>query len=348
MKIWHKNIGLFFLVSVITFSAVSVRVEAFSFGLNPLTVLSQLVNTIESRASDIIYYLVMQKKYIFNNYQDPNIYPTLTTPANVQKIIASSTVSASHTVYSTGLVSVTTSTLPVPSAPKSASGGQTANPDSQAILSLTNVERSAVGLSTLSDNSVLDTIAGLRADDMFANQYFAHESPDGRAATDLAKKYGYSYILIGENIALGNFGGNQGIMTAWMHSLEHKANILNGKYEELGAVVKAGIYNGQATTIAVQVFGKPLGDCPLPKADTKALIDSTNLSLGQMRTQAMAMYNNLVSLKNNPATDSSYYNQKTQEYNTYAKTVNDAVLALKGIVDAYNLSVSRYNTCVGL
>jgi hypothetical protein len=59
------------------------------------------------------------------------------------------------------------------------------------------------------------------------------------------------------------------------------------------------------------------------------------------------MYNNLDSIKNNPQVDRSFYNQKIQEYNYYAKKVNDAVLALKIMIDAYNSQISKYNACIG-
>lgn len=202
-------------------------------------------------------------------------------------------------------------------------------------------------MKPLSANSILDTIAEQRADDLFANQYFEHASPDGKSATDLAKKDGYEYLLIGENLALGDFGGDQGIVSAWMASPGHRANILNGRYAELGVSVKTGTYNGENTTIAVQIFGLPLSDCPRPDSNDKTLIDSSTASIKQMQTDALVMFNNLNTLKNSPNLDLSYYYQKIQEYNYFAKKVNDAVSALKGMIDSYNLEVSKYNSCVG-
>ena len=71
------------------------------------------------------------------------------------------------------------------------------NTDGSHILTYTNRERTAESLAPLSANQTLNTIAGLRADDLFANQYFEHESPDNKSATDLAKEFYYNYLLIG-------------------------------------------------------------------------------------------------------------------------------------------------------
>ena len=62
-----KNISLVSLVVLIAFFSSSARVEAFSLGINPLTFLRQTADTVTRRVSDIIYYLVMQKKYILDH-----------------------------------------------------------------------------------------------------------------------------------------------------------------------------------------------------------------------------------------------------------------------------------------
>ena len=132
-----------------------------------------------------------------------------------------------------------------------------------------------------------------------------------------------------------------------MDSPGHKANILNKQYTELGVSVKKGIYNGEETTIAVQIFGLPLANCPQPNQGVKYLIDNSSASIKKMQTDALAIYDNINAIKNNTGLDKSYYNQKIQEYNYSAKKVNDAVAALKLLIDSYNLQVSKYNICIG-
>jgi len=214
------------------------------------------------------------------------------------------------------------------------------------ILKYTNIERVNSSLKPLSENAVLDNIAISRVKDLFANQYFEHESPDGQSVSDLAIQYNYDYLLIGENLALGEFGGDQGIVSAWMESPGHRANILNGKYKELGVAVKQGNFKGDDVTIAVQVFGEPLSNCSKPNLQNKVLIDDSTVSIKQMQADAKVMYDNLTAIKNSPNLDRGYYNQKIQEYNYFAKKVNDAVVNLKNLVETYNAAVARYNSCI--
>jgi uncharacterized protein YkwD len=224
--------------------------------------------------------------------------------------------------------------------------------NSSPILTYTNKERTNQGLKPLADNATLDQVAKLRLDDLFANQYFDHASPDGKSVVDLVKLENYNYLLIGENIALGNFGlpgqgDDQGIVSAWMASPDHRENILNAKYQELGIAERADNYKGQTETIAVQVFGEPSATCSKPSPNTQDLINTNTNSLVQAQAQAKVMYDNLNTIKNDPHLDKAYYNQKTQEYNYYAKQINDAVLVLKNMVDLYNSQVSKYNACIG-
>ncbi len=214
------------------------------------------------------------------------------------------------------------------------------------ILNITNTERAVVSLKPYTSNMLLDRIASLRADDLFANQYFEHESPDGKSAPELAPVVGYKYLYIGENLAMGDFYTDAEIVKAWMDSPGHKANILNDKYTELGVAVKEGEYKGGTTVIAVQIFGRPLANCAEPSVQIKALIDSSVASVRKMQTDALAKYNELNVMKVNPLTDKALYTKKAQEYNYFAKTVNDASAALKGIIDFYNIEVNKYNSCI--
>jgi hypothetical protein len=111
--------------------------------------------------------------------------------------------------------------------------------------------------------------------------------------------------------------------------------------------VKTGIFNGENVTIAVQIFGKPLSVCPKPNSKTKETIDEISTSIKQMQVEAAQLFDNLNTMKNSPGLDAGYYNQKIQEYNYYAKKVNDVVLALKIMIDAYNVQVGKYNVCIG-
>ncbi|MFA7252626.1 MAG: CAP domain-containing protein [Candidatus Paceibacterota bacterium] len=338
-----KYLGLVVLIIVLIFVFFVNKTEAALSDFQPIIFIQRTTNLITQRVSDIVYYLVMQKRYIFDNYADPNVYPTWQVADNFDEALraVNSTSSTTNPVVIFGEpIVVTTSTVPT-IRPVTISDGQ----DSE-ILRLTNIEREKKSLNPLLSNSMLDRVADLRLDDLFDNQYFAHESPDNKSVSDLARKNNYSYSLIGENLALGNYDSDEEIVEAWMASTGHRANILNSKYEELGVAKREGLFNDQMSTIAVQVFADPLAQCQRPSAGMKSLIDSSSQSIKDMQAQAKPMYDNLIVLKNTPGLDRAYYNQKIQEYNYFAKKINDAVSALKVLVDHYNSGVSEYNTCL--
>lgn len=138
--------------------------------------------------------------------------------------------------------------------PVSTTGG---NSIEQEIFNGTNQQRAqSLGSgSALSRSSILDKVAAARVADMFENQYFDHNSPNGSNASALARQYGYRYSTLGENIAYGSFSNGGQIMNGWMNSSGHRENILARDYNEIGIAASQGNFNGRNVWIAVQVFG---------------------------------------------------------------------------------------------
>lgn len=124
------------------------------------------------------------------------------------------------------------------------------------VLDQTNSQRLKLGLKSLTFNSTLSKSAELKANDMFANNYWAHTSPQGKSPWDFFNTAGYEYSLAGENLAK-DFYDTEGLMKAWMNSPTHRANIVNPKYQEIGLSVVSGILGGVKTTLVVQHFGTP-------------------------------------------------------------------------------------------
>src|SRR5262249_52419968 len=69
---------------------------------------------------------------------------------------------------------------------------------------------------------------------------------------------GYNFRYLGENIAYG-FGTAQGVMTAWMNSPGHRANILDPNYTEIGIAVA---YAADGMPYLTQFFGSPMPGNP--------------------------------------------------------------------------------------
>lgn len=126
------------------------------------------------------------------------------------------------------------------------------------LYSLTNSQREKNGLSDLSYNDQLSQAAQKKAQDMFANNYWAHYGPKGETPWDFILASGYQYEYAGENLAK-NFLFSQAVVDAWMASPTHRENILRSNYTQVGFAVVNGVLNGEQTTLVVQMFGRPAG-----------------------------------------------------------------------------------------
>ncbi len=211
----------------------------------------------------------------------------------------------------------------------------------QGVILLTNAERTKSALSPLASNTLLNQVAEKKMKDMFERQYFEHDSPDGKGVSDLAREFGYDYILIGENLALGNFSDDSDLVTAWMNSPGHRANILKPGYTEIGVAVGEGMYEGEKVWIGVQSFGTPSSVCPDPSAKLKAEIESLGSSLEKKEIALNAKKKEVDAMDHsNPQ-----YNQKVDEYNALVREYNALAAALKIKVADYNEQVRVSNDC---
>ncbi|MCL5114137.1 MAG: CAP domain-containing protein [Patescibacteria group bacterium] len=126
--------------------------------------------------------------------------------------------------------------------------------NSEQLLLITNQKRQANGLSSLSLSPELSAAARNKANDMFAKNYWAHNSTDGKTPWVFIKEAGYNYFYAGENLARG-FNTNSDVMDAWMASPDHRANILSGNYTDVGFAVVNGKLNGEETVLVVEELG---------------------------------------------------------------------------------------------
>ena len=124
------------------------------------------------------------------------------------------------------------------------------------LLEQTNLERQKIGEAPLLLNDKLDQAAYLKAQDMFAKQYWAHNAPDGTPPWKWFGDIGYAYNEAGENLAK-NFTTTSAAMTAWMGSPEHRANILDANYVDVGFAIVDGNLNGEPTSLVVALYGAP-------------------------------------------------------------------------------------------
>lgn len=214
------------------------------------------------------------------------------------------------------------------------------------IILFVNRAREESGLLPLSGNPELDEVAKLRLTDMFAGQYFAHYSPEGRGASDEADVVGYEYLAIGENLALGNFEGDAGLVDAWLQSPGHRANILSGGYTEIGVAAEEGVFEGKSLWLGVQIFGLPRSICPAPDASLKFQLESLQSEVLAKQTEIQAIFAELQGQKPRTRQEVEEYNRKVDGYNFLVQEYNQLLELTKSSVSQYNDQVKTFNTCL--
>ena len=215
------------------------------------------------------------------------------------------------------------------------------------VINYTNSARRQNGsLPALLENQKLDQDAQNKLNDMFARQYFEHVAPDGKGPSDQAAAVGYQYVIIGENLALGNFKNDAALVDAWMNSPGHRANILQPKYQEIGVAVGQGLFEGKKTWLAVQEFGRPLSSCPAIDQNLKAQIDSLKAEVDSLAPQLSQLQSQINALPD-PQTQAQadQYNQQVANYNAMVRLYNNKVDLLKQNVAQYNSQVQAFNQC---
>ena len=117
-----------------------------------------------------------------------------------------------------------------------------------------NRERASYGLAPLRFNENLSLAAHDRITDMFDQRYFAHVAPDGTKPFEWVSRRGYSYRMAGENLAVG-YGTAHSVVSGWMHSPGHRANILKQDFEEVGVAIAEGApVRGYAGPTVVAIY----------------------------------------------------------------------------------------------
>lgn len=127
------------------------------------------------------------------------------------------------------------------------------------LLNETNKRRAAAGQPALSLDPQLTAAAQTKAEDMVKTDYWSHTAPDGKTPWTFIKASGYQYQTAGENLAYG-FASAGETITGWMNSTEHRANILNTSYRNVGfGIANSPNYQGNGPeTVVVAEYGQPV------------------------------------------------------------------------------------------
>ncbi|MFD4205056.1 CAP domain-containing protein [Micromonospora tulbaghiae] len=121
----------------------------------------------------------------------------------------------------------------------------------QKVVTIVNQERAKAGCKALTVNAKLNLAAQRHSQDQADHQKMDHTGSDGSQPWDRVKAAGYSYRMVGENVAW-NYQTPAAVMEGWMNSEGHRKNILNCSYTQIGVGVARS--NGPYWT---QVFATP-------------------------------------------------------------------------------------------
>lgn len=111
-----------------------------------------------------------------------------------------------------------------------------------------NAHRTSIGLSPLVWHSEVAAVATAHSQDMEDRDFFSHTNPDGEDPGDRLAEAGISRQAWGENIAWG-YSTGAAVLSAWLASSGHRANIENGTFTHHGV--------GKVGTIWTHVFILP-------------------------------------------------------------------------------------------
>ena len=102
-----------------------------------------------------------------------------------------------------------------------------------------NSIRAQYGLQPLRANPGLAAAAAQHSREMGVDGYFDHNSANGGAFWQRVAHWypqgGFARWAVGENLVWSSPDlGSSGVVDLWMHSPEHRANILNPRWRDLG------------------------------------------------------------------------------------------------------------------
>lgn len=162
--------------------------------------------------------------------------PVVTTTVTTKKPVTTTTTKKPATTTTTTTKKPVTTTTTVVTAYK------TDDEFVKEVLKLVNAERKKAGLNELKGMISLDKAATIRAQEITgADENFSHTRPDGNKWYTVLAEVGISPMVAGENLAAGQISPEM-VVSDWMASEDHKANILDPEYDYVGiGYVK---YNG--------------------------------------------------------------------------------------------------------
>lgn len=124
------------------------------------------------------------------------------------------------------------------------------------VLAAVNEVRGAEGLAPVTADVRLDEVAQRYAEALLERGRLDHVGRDGSTPAERVRRAGYRYRRVMENLARGWFEPEE-VVGRWLASPGHRANVLARGVEQTGLGVGAGLVDGEAVAVWVQLFAAP-------------------------------------------------------------------------------------------
>lgn len=210
------------------------------------------------------------------------------------------------------------------------------------ILHTINDERAKFDLAPLTLSLDLERSARQKADDMVLHNYFSHER-EGKLFEDFIKAEQYDYVIIGENLARGEFKSAERLVRAWLGSPTHRKNILDPRFQETGIAIVAGTLDGNTVYYIAEHFGTSRSVC--------LNVTSSNATheLSIMQQVLEEREEEVVSLKRTLTDLGDTGLERTKILNLYQKKMTDLASIRNSLfkkIEGEESLIQAYNTCI--
>lgn len=149
---------------------------------------------------------------------------------------------------------------PAGSCASAESSAASAADQARAVACLLNWARAQDRRSRLVRRPALQRAAELKGQRVASCGQFSH-TPCGAAVTSGVSATGYRYATFGENLFAGTWGkvSPRDVVTAWLQSPPHRANVLGGQFRHVGAapVRASGLLGGGDAVVWIAAFASP-------------------------------------------------------------------------------------------
>ncbi len=154
----------------------------------------------------------------------------------------------------------------------------------------TNNYRSEIKAQPLILNSTLSDAAQAKANILAKNNVWTHDLPGYSNPWAFIVNQGYDYSAIGENLAYGFSSGDQ-VVNAWFNSSDHKTNLLNSNFSEVGyGIAESNNFQNKGPEVIIVADYATPSNFESPSYINDSLVQPAYLNVNRLMTLNSTFY----------------------------------------------------------